>query len=53
MSRESYEETIKRLTREQRQAINGEKPTLEQRIQKLELQVADLNKAVFSPYSKN
>jgi uncharacterized protein YceH (UPF0502 family) len=52
MSRESYEETIKRLMREQRQALNGDEPTLEQRIQKLEIQVADLNKAVHSPYSK-
>lgn len=44
--RESYEETIKRLNREQRQALNGDKPTLEQRIEKLELQVAALIKAV-------
>ena len=52
MSRESYEDTIKRLTREQRQAINGDQPTLEQRIEKLELLVADLSKKVNSPYSK-
>lgn len=51
--RESYEETIKRLNREQRQALNGDKPTLEQRIEKLEFQVADLIKAVHSQYSKN
>ena len=50
--REPYEETIKRLNREQRQALNGETPTLEQRIEKLELLVADLSKKVNSPYSK-
>ena len=52
MSREPYEETIKRLNREQRRALGGDKPTLEQRIEKLELLVADLVKKVHSPYSK-
>lgn len=50
--RESYEETMKRLMREQKQALNGESLTLEQRVEKLELLVGKLEKQVFSPYSK-
>ena len=51
--RESYEETIKRLSREQRQVLQGDKQTLEQRIEKLELIVANLQKQIWPYGSKN